>query len=294
MESNWRNYTSDDSDDRLREILEAPAGAYEELDYIPDRARLTYTNGFYVNCTAVFVDIRGSSNLTSMHTTPVLGKIYRAYISECIALLNTYRQCKEIFIAGDCVSGIFNTPSKADILEALVAAASLNSLINHLNWRFEMRGYTTIKCGIGMSYGRALMLKSGYTGSGLNDVVWMGNVVNDASNLCHQGNKNGQLPVQVATVVYQNLDAYPKSLLSPVYESFLPIRITHYQGDVIHKGMQDWLDNKKTVASNNSMTALMLLAGGQIQTPPHSSVNSSQNTLASPLYPSTKKKINWL
>lgn len=289
MESNWRNYTSDDSDERLREILDAPAGAYEELDYIPDRARLTYANGFYVNCAAVFIDIRGSSALTATHNTPVLGKIYRAYISECVALLNKFQQCKEIFISGDCVSGIFDAPKREHIFEAVLAAASLNSLIHHLNWRLEKKGYTPIKCGIGVSYGRALMLKSGYSGSGINDIVWMGDVVNDASNLCHQGNKGGRLPVQVSTVVYQNLEEPSKSLFSSVYETltFYPVRLTHYEGDVIHIGMQNWLEAKKTVTTSNSLASLMLSAGSGVPTTP-------QNDLASLLYPSAKKKIKWL
>lgn len=266
MESNWRSYMFDDSDNRLQEILDAPAGVYEEVDSIPDRARLTYTNGFYVSCTAVFIDIRGSSSLTKAHTTPVLGKIYRAYISECVALLNAFRHCKEIFIAGDCVSGIFDTPLRADIDEALFAAGSLNSLIAHLNWRLEKKGYTPINCGIGISYGRALMLKSGYNGSGINDVVWMGDVVNDASNLCHQGNKNGKLPVQVASVVHQNLNDHNRSLLKPVQQNFL-LPATHYHGDIYNIAMREWLEKKKTATSANALSAFLIeqLAGGQQQ-----------------------------
>lgn len=286
MESNWRNYTSDDSDDRLQQILDAPAGAYEELNSIPDRARLTYANGFYVYCTAVFIDIRGSSNLTEMHTTPVLGKIYRAYISECVALLNSFRNCKEIFIAGDSVSGIFDTPLKADIDDAFGAAASLNSLIAHLNWRLEKKGYTPINCGIGISYGRALMLKSGHNGSGVNDVVWMGNVVNHASNLCHQGNKNGRFPVQVATIVHQNLNDHNKSLLTPVQQNFL-LPIENYQGDICNTGMRDWLETKKAATSTNSLSSLLL-------------GSSTPNTSPSPesplwsLFNSPPNKKTWL
>jgi class 3 adenylate cyclase len=267
MQTNWRNYTSDDSDARLVEILDAPAGAYETVDSIPDRARLTYANGFYVNCTAVFIDIRGSSDLTTLHRTPVLGKIYRSYISECVALLNTSRQCREIFIAGDCVSGIFDTPLKADIEEAFLAAASLNSLIDHLNWRLDKKGYTPIKCGVGISYGRALMLKSGYSGSGINDVVWMGDVVNDASNLCHKGNKDGSLPVQVATVVHQNLCANHQELLSPVTPNIFQAA-THYQGNIFNTGMRRWLTDKKISASMGLSSAALLGLPNLGQQPP--------------------------
>jgi class 3 adenylate cyclase len=44
-----------------------------------------------------------------------------------------------------------------------------------------------IRSGIGMSYGRALMIKAGFNGSGINDVVYMGDVVNRASKLAGLG-----------------------------------------------------------------------------------------------------------
>lgn len=133
------------------------------------------------------------------------------------------------------------------------------------------------------------MLKSGYSGSGINDIVWMGDAINDASNLCHQGNKNGRLPVQVATVVYENLEAYPRSLLSPVRESFTfyPSSILHYEGNIINIAMQTWLDAKKTVSASNSLASLL-------QSVQSGTLTSPQNDLASLLYPSAKKKINWL
>ncbi|WP_081079405.1 adenylate/guanylate cyclase domain-containing protein [Burkholderia cepacia] len=256
MQTNKRDYNLDESDSRLLEILDAPAGAYEEVDSIPDRSRLTFANGFYVNCTAIFIDIRDSSKLPALHNTPVLGKIYRAYISECIAVLNCFEECKEIFIAGDCVSGIFNTPYKADINTAFFAAAALNSLIQHLNWRLEQKGYIPIRCGIGISYGRALMLKSGFNGSGLNDVVWMGNVVNEASNLCHQANKGGRRPVQIANGVYNNLTDEYKQFAYPVYANLLG-ETSQYEADTVVIKMRDWLQAKQPENRLNLLSALM-------------------------------------
>jgi class 3 adenylate cyclase len=270
METNWRNYTSDESDRRILEILDAPSGLYEELDYIPNRDRLTYANGFYVWCTAVFVDIRDSSALPRLHRTPVLGKIYRAYISECVALLNTYRHCKEVFITGDCVSGIFDTPYRQNINEAFDACYSLNSLIKHLNWRLEQKGYTPIKCGIGIAQGRALMLKSGLSGSGVNDLVWMGDVVNHASNLCHQGNKNGKLPIQVSTSTYDGLSQHNRNLLYPVQDN--PILaalggyVDHYQGDIVNRGMNDWLFDRQRTFDLGNLSSI--LAGTRDTIPP--------------------------
>lgn len=244
------------SDTRLKEILDS-SEAFNEVDAIPSRDRLTYSNGFYVNCTAVFIDIRGSSQLPQNHTRPVLGKIYRAYLSECLSIMNNDPNCREVVITGDCVSGIMNTTSKQDIDRAFQTAYSLNALINVLNWRLEQKRYTPINCGIGIAYGRALMIQAGFKGWGLNDVIWMGDVVNQASNLCHQGNKYPRKPIQVSKSVFDNLNQHNKSLLHPVYGG-LGIT-TQYEGDIINQTMDIWLTEQKQQAAYRKASATTLL-----------------------------------
>ena len=242
------------SDARLKEIIDS-SETFDEVNTIPSRDKLTYSNGFYVNCTAVFIDIRESSKLPEKHKRPVLGKIYRAYLSECVALMNNDPNCREVVINGDCVSGIMNTPYKLDIDRSFATAFSLNSLVNILNWRLEQKSYTPIRCGIGIAYGRALMMKAGYKGSGLNDVIWMGDVVNESSNLCHQGNKGIRKPIQVSTVVFNNLNQQNKNLLSPVYGG-LGLNSIQYEGDIINTAMNDWLTEKK--ASSRALASGLL------------------------------------
>lgn len=243
MEATNQAYSHIDSDERIKTILNS-AETFEELDDIPSRTKLTFSNGFYVYCTALFIDIRGSSDLSDQHKRPVLGKIYRAYLSECVAVINSDPNCREVFINGDCVSGIFSTLNKTDIDGVFSTTAKLNALVNILNWELENKGYTPIKCGIGLAYGRALMLKAGYSGSGINDVIWMGDVVNDASNLCNQGNKPGYRPVQVSAVVYNNLNDDNKKLLYPLIVS------SDYEGDVVNIEMNNWLEDQKKARAN--------------------------------------------
>jgi class 3 adenylate cyclase len=258
MEANNQKFNHVDSDARIRDILNS-AEAFEEVDQIPQRSRLTFSNGFYANCTALFIDIRESSSLPSKHTRPVTGKIYRAYLSECVAVINSAPSCREVFINGDCVSGILNTPYTPDIDEAFSLAAKLNSATDILNWRLEKKGYAQIRCGIGLAYGRALMLKAGYSGSGINDVIWMGDVVNEASNLCHQGNKGGRSVIQVSQTVAQNLNASHKAFLTAVHGG---LRISHYECNVVNTEMNDWLKEEKEKSARAAipMSGLLGLA----------------------------------
>ncbi len=80
-------YNFSDSLSRIDEILNAPNTNYEEKKSIPTTG-LTYNNGYYVNCTAIFVDICDSSDMTDVQKRPVLAKIYRSFISEMVAMFN--------------------------------------------------------------------------------------------------------------------------------------------------------------------------------------------------------------
>lgn len=61
MDSNYKAYDHDASFGRLDSILDQSDLSYEEVNSLPDRDKLTFSNGFYANCSALFVDIRGSS-----------------------------------------------------------------------------------------------------------------------------------------------------------------------------------------------------------------------------------------
>jgi len=262
MKTTGAAYSIEDSDERIREILDASDQAFEELDYIPSSDKLTYKNGFYVNCTALFIDIRGSSKLPETHKRPVLAKIYRAYLSECVAILNQDANCREVFINGDCVSGIFETPYQANIESAFYRTIQLNTLLRLLNWRLEQKGYAQIKCGIGMDYGRALMLKAGYKNHAINEIIWMGDVVNRASNLCHQGNKGDRKAIQVSPAIQKNITrADYLQLLGPVYENIFDFTTpTAYEGDIVSVEMNAWIEEQQAKKKSQDQGLLSLAA----------------------------------
>ena len=108
-------YSASAGASRINEILSGVNAAYEEVDSIPSRDKLTFTNGFYVNCSTVWIDLRDSSGLTAKYNRPTLARIYRSYISEMVAVLHLSERCVEVNIAGDGVCGVFDTPFKSHI-----------------------------------------------------------------------------------------------------------------------------------------------------------------------------------
>jgi class 3 adenylate cyclase len=245
MESKKENsytYNVDDSADRMDDILDANDNDYCDKDSIPQRSSLTYKNGYYVNVTAIFIDIVGSSDMTDEHKRPTLAKMYRAFLSECVAIMNSETNCKEININGDCVWGVFDTPYTSDIDNVISVAAKLNSMIKILNYKLRKKKYSEISVGIGIDYGRALMVKAGYSGSGINDVIWMGDVVNSACHLCNKAGRDGRDVVIISEVVYDNLNEDNQNL----FYSYLDGWTTRYEENIINIYMNDWYkDNCK-------------------------------------------------
>lgn len=242
---NTLNYNYLDSIKRIDNYLNDHCD-YEDRKSIPTRNQLSFTNGFYVDCYALFVDIRSSSQLTMIHQKRVLARLYRSYISELTAIMQAFENCKEINIVGDCVSGIFSRNKKDDVMQPFQAAYTINGVVKILNYKLKQKSWNPINIGIGLAGGKALMIQAGFKGSGMNDVVWMGDVVNLASNLCNNANKYGNDVIVISDDVYSDL--YGKLGFNNVpYQTMLKkpsIMKDYYTGDIILASISDWLNNK--------------------------------------------------
>lgn len=240
MEATNKQYDFNSSLSRIDEILNASNDSFEESDRIVDRKKLSFKNGFYVYCTALFVDIRDSSNMTDAHKRPVLAKIYRSFISEIVALMNGHDTCREVNINGDCVWCVCETNFKTDIDGVFSLAAKACSLVDILNYKLKKKNYQTYQVGVGIDYGRALMIKAGNDGSGINDVVWMGDVVNQACHLCNEANSGFfDKRVFLSNVIYDNLNDNNKALCSKDRGRDI------YQADVVNISMSEWLKEQQ-------------------------------------------------
>ena len=236
MDASYSAYDFRASADRIEEILNTPDVSYEEINSVPSRDKLTFNNGFYVNCSSMFVDIRGSKELAEKYKRSTLARIYRSYISELVAIMRNHTKVCEVSIQGDCVWGVFDTPQKSDIDELFSIAYITSSMVDILNWKLGNKKVDPITVGIGLSYGRALMIKAGHKGSSVNDVVWMGDVVNEASKLCEYGNSSSSdLEIMASSVIYNNLSKDNQNLLGWNGPRDC------YHGNVISKAMDQWL-----------------------------------------------------
>lgn len=240
MDGNYKIYDWVASSARIKEILDQPAGQFTETDDLPSRTKLTYKNGFYGLCCAIFIDIRDSSSLTRKHKRPTLAKIYRSFISEMVAVLNGHPKVREVNIVGDCVWAVYNTPSTYDMDEVFEAAFKANTLMLMLNKHLATKNIDPLKIGIGVDWGRVLMIQAGFNGSKISDVIYMGDVVNRAAHLAHKAGRRYEDPIWVGPDFYHNLDEYNQGLLKQKWVFELNSFI--YTGQTIHRGMDTWID----------------------------------------------------
>lgn len=235
MKSSGTSYDFHSSFVRMADILDSSDNDYIEAKSLPNRDSLTFNNGVYAYCSALFIDIRDSSGLTDKYKRPALAKLYRSFISEAVAVMDGEEICKEINIIGDGVWGVFDTPLKADINSTFSTAARLMSMVKFLNYLLVGRGYEELRVGAGLCYGRALVIKAGYCGSGINDVVYMGDVVNQAAKLASYGLQTwSDKPVMVADLFHSNLNDDNRALLT-----WSSAR-SAWHGDVVNVAMDKW------------------------------------------------------
>ena len=241
METKQKKYNFVESFQRIDDILDEPDKSFEESKSIPSRNNLTYKNGFYVDCSVFAVTLGGPIEDPGKFSTPVLTKIYRSFISETVAILNSNSQCVDIKINGDCLTGVYNTPHKSDIDNMFSDAAKIASLVKALSCKLEDRGLHKVRACIGMDYGRSLMVKAGYAGSGINEIFWIGGVFSRAAQLRGYAKKDkGTDSTYVSTKIFVNLSDYHKILLRkhPSHNCYL--------GDVVNVSMDEWKEKKCT------------------------------------------------
>ena len=163
----------------------------EDSKKIPkDDTVFTFNNGYYLWVTAIFVDIRNSSDLFSqkgLNDKKKTAKLIRSFTSEIIEILRKGDLLREIGIRGDCVYAIYTTSSKEEIMQCANKAFCINTYLNMLNKLLENNSLSKFEVGVGMATAQELVIKAGRQRTGINSKVWIGDAVTRASNLSSLG-----------------------------------------------------------------------------------------------------------
>ncbi len=181
----------------------------EEKEKIPKDQEFTYENGISCWVSAIFVDIKNSSELFKTRDEK-LARLLRAFTSELITIMQDFDNYNQIGIRGDCVYAIYSTPKQRDIKSVFGIATKINTFMKMFNKLLQQEHYSTIGVGIGLGCDKELIIKAGRSGTGINDKIWIGKAVVDAANLSSVANRHGYDKIAMSTCFHSNIEDFYK------------------------------------------------------------------------------------
>lgn len=217
----------------------------EERKKVPSESSFTFENGYISWVTAIFVDIRNSTEIFSSKSEET-AKMVRAFTSEIIEILRNDDNYREIGIRGDCVYAIYTTPKKTDTYECAQKCFYVNTFINMFNKLLKERNIKTIEVGIGMATDKELVVKTGRKGVSINEKVWIGKAVSVASNLSSHGDKNKCKRIFFSKCSYNNIiDILSKNNSSKNVKNWFNYISDYeaYNTGVVKVGFDNWIKN---------------------------------------------------
>ena len=225
---------------RISEILKNYMQV-SEVEHIPNDDSFTFENAYYGWVTAIFVDIRNSTELFTGESRVDVARIIRSFTSEIIEILRENDFLLEIGIRGDCVYAVYSSQTKKDENDIFILACYVNNFIKMLNKLLTNNKLKNISVGIGMSTDQEIVIKAGRKHTGINSKVWIGNAVTTASNLSSIGNKNGKNPIIISEASYSNLNEHNQNLCTKTFDDNYN---TVYEADAIITDFNDWINKE--------------------------------------------------
>ena len=178
-----------------------------DKDRLPDLEddTFTYGNGVRTWVGSIFVDIRNSSEMFKEENSEKLARVMRAFSSGIIKILKTNSNYRQIGIRGDCVYGIFTIPNQDATYKMFDLAIQINTFLKLYNKVLMENSFEPLVAGIGVGMGKDLVIKAGLKQTGINDMIWIGDAVVDASNLCGKAKSISSSPILLSSTVHKNI-----------------------------------------------------------------------------------------
>ena len=198
-------FNYEESRKRIEDILNSKTDIKEVDSISNDEDGFTYENGVKTWVCAMFIDIRNSTNYFKDNNPEKVARIMRAFTSELIEILRRNKKYVQIGIRGDCVYAIYSTPKKNDLNDILSDACFINTFQKMFQKILKKKGWPTFEIGIGLGASKDLVIKAGKKGTGINDNIWIGDAVIDASKLSNEGNTSGIEPMVMDSCFYENI-----------------------------------------------------------------------------------------
>ena len=157
---------------------------------------------------------------------------------------DTFRQ---IGIRGDCVYAIYSASTKSDLDDIFNCAILINTFQNMFQKILSANKFPTFKIGIGLGASEDLIVKTGKKGDGINDNIWIGSAVVNASKLSSEANREYNDAIVMDGTFYFNIKEL-KANAEHDYSFYATQRLSEslreyvYSFDMILVEFNDWIE----------------------------------------------------
>lgn len=209
---------------------------------LPNSNDLTFNNAYYSWISSIFIDIRDSSTLFKKEDNKNISKIMKSFTSELIEILRKNDNLRDIGIRGDCIYAIYTTPKETDDDDLFTLACYCNTYMSMLNKLLSENNLPNIEAGIGLATSKTLVIKAGRKDVGINDKIWIGNSVIDASNFSSIANKDNYRSIVMSPDFYTFIIKYEKD----IEENLIKVESEYgdcYMGNIIISNFNNWIKN---------------------------------------------------
>ncbi len=234
---------------RIINILDSKT-EIEKSDNIPKSdEEFTYENGIRAWVGALFVDIRDSSKYFTQNKPDTVARVMRAFCSEIITILSANNNYRQIGIRGDCVYAIYSCSTLSQLDSIMDDAAYINTFQKMFKNILDKKGFPTFSFGVGLGASEDLIIKAGKKGSGINDLIWIGDAVIDASNMSGIANKPGYGPIVMDFCFYNNIKDLDAST-EHKYGEFISEKYSYdlgktvYHANIINVEFNNWVEEE--------------------------------------------------
>lgn len=234
-------YNYVDSKNTIKNILNSKTDITKKSKIPASDNEFTYENGVRVWVGALFIDIVDSSKLFK-DANEDTARMMRAFCSETISILKDNSNYYEIGIRGDCVYAVYNAAYQIDLLNIYNDACRINTFMRMLNKLLKQNDYPEISVGIGLGCDEELVVKAGKSGTGINDKIWIGKALVDASHYADKASREFYDPIAMSSTFYNNIS---EMLINgnPKYKDWITYSNSCYHCNTVNIEFDKWIDN---------------------------------------------------
>lgn len=233
---------------RVIEVLHTKT-EIENRESIPqDNGIFSYNNGIKTYVGALFIDIIDSTKLFKEVEKELLARILRTFFREIIIILKSNSNYRQIGIRGDCVYAIYSAPTEEELSDILINAIEINTFQKMFQKILQQNQFINFKIGIGLGASETLIIRSGKKKGEINDNIWIGDAVIDASKLSSEAGRNNLDVIAIDSNFYKKIK-YLKCNENEQYQNYFKeeyspkLAETIYTCDMIICDFNEWIEN---------------------------------------------------